>query len=415
LLEAGREFARTESAVLMTGWVPTRERLAVERRVIALTAGRCVLNFKVPRTVPEEQIPVLLRHSRWLQPFIPLVTGFGLPRYRELAPTIWVALSYPVMIGMMFGDVGHGMVLLLAGGAAFLVHGRLRRNGPALPGGKPSGNQRHVNPRADLARTIGSLLIFSGLASVAGGWVYGSFFGLPAWKSHALWHDPLDADPVPLMGAALGLGMLMISLGLVLNILNHLIRRDFLTALLDKFGLAGLLFYWGAAGLLWSSLGREALPISSAGMVTGLGFLVFCWMIKEPLALLHHRRAGHRGHHDHLGTALVEAVVGAFEALLLYLANTVSFVRLAAYALSHAALLLATFIMAAEVERTAGKGAVLALVVIIVGNLGTILLEGTVAAVQALRLEYYEFFGKFFSGSGPPFRGFQVAGEGVSG
>jgi V/A-type H+-transporting ATPase subunit I len=245
--------------------------------------------------------------------------------------------------------------------------------------------------------------------------VYGSFFGLPAWKSHALWHDPLEADPVPLMGAALGLGMLMISLGLVLNILNHLIRRDFLSALLDKFGLAGLLFYWGAAALFVADSTLESSLISPRGIMIALGLLVLCWMIKEPLALLYQRRTGHRLQREHLGTALVESVVGAFEALLLYLANTVSFVRLAAYALSHAALLLATFMMASEVERIAGKGAPLALVVIVAGNLGTILLEGTVAAVQALRLEYYEFFGKFFSGSGPPFRGFQLTGEGVRG
>jgi V/A-type H+-transporting ATPase subunit I len=102
-------------------------------------------------------------------------------------------------------------------------------------------------------------------------------------------------------------------------------------------------------------------------------------------------------------------LVSAFEGVLLYLANTVSFVRLAAYAMSHAALLMATFMLAAEVGRLATGGPALSLLVVGLGNLVAILLEGIVASVQALRLEYYEFFGKFFSGEGKPFQPFCLA------
>jgi V/A-type H+-transporting ATPase subunit I len=107
--------------------------------------------------------------------------------------------------------------------------------------------------------------------------------------------------------------------------------------------------------------------------------------------------------------AITESVVGAFEGALLYLANTISFVRLAAYAMSHAALLMATFMLAAEVGRLSGGGPALSLLVIVLGNGVAILLEGIVASVQALRLEYYEFFGKFFSGEGKPFQPFCLA------
>jgi V/A-type H+-transporting ATPase subunit I len=108
---------------------------------------------------------------------------------------------------------------------------------------------------------------------------------------------------------------------------------------------------------------------------------------------------------DGLFGALAESLVGAFEAVLSYLANTVSFVRLAAYALSHAALLMAAFMLAAEVQRASLAGSVL---IIIIGNLVAIVLEGVIASVQALRLEYYEFFGKFFSGAGQAFKPFQL-------
>ena len=91
------------------------------------------------------------------------------------------------------------------------------------------------------------------------------------------------------------------------------------------------------------------------------------------------------------------------------MANTISFVRLAAYAMSHAAILMATFLMAAEVQKVSVGGGVLSTLVLVVGNIVAILLEGIIASVQALRLEYYEFFGKFFSGMGKAFNPFRFS------
>ena len=104
----------------------------------------------------------------------------------------------------------------------------------------------------------------------------------------------------------------------------------------------------------------------------------------------------------------MESCVGAFEAILSYLANTISFVRLAAYAMSHTALLFAAFMVSAEVRDFLIGGGLFSLLVIIFGNIIAIVLEGIIASVQALRLEYYEFFGKFFSGSGQPFEPFRL-------
>jgi V/A-type H+/Na+-transporting ATPase subunit I len=101
--------------------------------------------------------------------------------------------------------------------------------------------------------------------------------------------------------------------------------------------------------------------------------------------------------------------VGAFEAILSYLANSISFVRLAAYAMSHAALLVAAFMLAAQVRGFSLGGGLWSVIIVILGNLIAIALEGIIASVQALRLEYYEFFGKFFSGNGQPFEPFRLA------
>jgi len=387
LLEAEQCSPRTDAAVLIAGWVPDAALPGIRERLLETTGGRCVVEAASPRDVPEAEIPVLLRHSRLLRPFELLVSAYGLPTYRELAPTAFVAVSYVLMFGMMFGDVGHGGVLALGGLVLLLAS------------------------RAPLNRDLGLLFLFNGLSSAACGVVYGSCFGLPRLKEHALWRDPLEGDPMALMALAIGAGVVLMSLGLLLNIANRLRQRQWLDGLLGKFGVMGVVFYWGALALVAKAASIRAHGWWTPALVVFLGLPVACWGLKEPLELLLRKRAGHASTGDGLAAAVTESLVGAFEGVLLYLALTVSFVRLAAYAMSHAALLMATFTLAAQVERLSAVGPALSVAVVIAGNLVAMVLEGIVASVQALRLEYYEFFGKFFSGEGQPFTPFRLAAE----
>jgi V/A-type H+-transporting ATPase subunit I len=385
LLEAGRNFPRTQTAVLISGWVPTDDTEALEQRMSEVTGGRCVIETAAPEKTPPEQIPVLLRHPRLLRPFEMLVTAYGLPSYQELEPTLFVALSYLLMFGMMFGDAGHGAVLATGGLIALLAG------------------------RAINVRDMGVLLLFAGLSSMVFGIVYGSYFGLPQLKKYALWHDPLEGDPMALMYRAIEFGVVMMSLGLILNILNRFRRGDVLGGFLDKFGVAGLLFYWGTLTLLTQHAAFQSNGVTNLAAGVFLVLPMMGWALKEPLAYLRSPRgAKDSGEADGFANALLESLVGAFEAVLSYLANTISFVRLAAYAMSHAALLVAAFMVAEQVRQLSFGGDLLSVLVIIAGNLVAIVLEGIIASVQALRLEYYEFFGKFFSGTGQPFRPFHL-------
>jgi V/A-type H+-transporting ATPase subunit I len=384
LLEAAQHCPRTETAVLLTGWAPATEAPVVERRLREITAGRCIWANATAEDAAGEPVPVLLRHPRLLRPFEMLVAAYGLPRYQELEPTLFVALSFVLMFGMMFGDAGHGLVLAL-GGLLALRRGKTTR-----------------------LRDAGVLLLFAGFSSMIFGVVYGSYFGLNQLKHYALWHDPLEGDAMALMYATMGFGVVMISLGMILNMINRFRAGDLVGGFLGQFGVAGALFYWGMLALATRFAEFEAHGMTGPLLLFCLALPIAGWMLKGPLEYVLHRRA-HKPVEPAAGgglfAACAESVVEAFEACLSYLANTISFVRLAAYAMSHAALLVATYMMAAEVRSASVAGSLL---VIVLGNLVAMVLEGVIACVQALRLEYYEFFGKFFSGEGQPFKPFRL-------
>lgn len=396
ILEAEQALPRTEETVLVTGWAPVDAVPAVRRMLEEVTRGRYVLQAQDPTDVPDEQIPVLLRHPWILRPFEMLVSGYGLPRYGELEPTLFVAVTYVAMFGMMFGDAGHGAVLALAGLAAALAGRSVR------------------------VRDVGVLLVLLGLSSAAFGIYEGSYFGITRWHGEELGHNPLNRDIlIALMGVALAIGVAVISLGLVLNMINRFRRGDVVGGFLDKFGVAGAVFYWGvlALAMKYAAVQESGLvwPVLVAVVVLPLAAVV----LKEPLEFILARRAARGAPHGHAagGAGLVEAVLGsaveAFEMVIGFAANTLSFVRLAAYAISHAAILMATFVMVAQVQKAARGplGDCLQVLLIVLGNVVAIALEGTVALVQAVRLEYYEFFGKFFSGSGRAFRPFRLTVE----
>jgi len=202
----------------------------------------------------------------------------------------------------------------------------------------------------------------------------------------------------------------------VLNMINKFRHGDVVGALLDKFGVAGAVFYWGVLALAAKYTAVTEMGLFWAALVAVVGVPLAAIVLKEPLEFVLARRPGHERHgHEAEGTSMLEAVlgsfVGAFEAVIAYTANTISFIRLAAYAMSHAAILMATFAIAAQVGSwvPGPGGTVLWVLVIILGNVMAILLEGLVALVQAVRLEYYEFFGKFLSGSGRAFEPFRIS------
>ena len=395
VLEAEEQFSHTTLTTLITGWVPEPDATRVTDRLQEITDGRCAVETLSPEQVPDVKVPVLMRHSWFLRPFEMLVSGYGTPTYHDLEPTLFVAITYMLMFGMMFGDAGHGLVLLLAGlGIVF-------------------------SSKREKTRDVGTLVSLAGAASIFFGLIYGSFFGLESFQKYALWpgRKSLDhlvqTEPMAIIKLAIATGVAVISVGVVLNIVNRIRKRDWRGGFLGGFGVVGALFYWGGIGLMlkFAAIRSHGLGLAAIGLFIVLPLVI--WILYLPISqALRNRRqrkamdAG--GEEESLGMSIVESAIEAFETVLSYMSNTVSFIRIAAYAMSHAAILMATFVLADKVVGASAGGGVPRLLVIILGNLIAIILEGIIAAVQAMRLEYYEFFSKFFPGGGEEFKPFKL-------
>ena len=220
-----------------------------------------------------------------------------------------------------------------------------------------------------------------------------------------LWISPIHDIPT-IMLTAVGVGVAMISLGLLLNVVNCWRQGDYLHAVLDKFGVVGALLYWTCLVLLVKHAMVPGDPVTSLelGIVLVLTVVLF---FRVPIFRLVTRRKRLFG--EGVGMYFMESLVELLETFSGFLANTVSFVRVSAYALAHAGLSAAIFGVAEQLWEMPAGG-VLSAVAVVVGNVFIILLEGLIVAIQSVRLEYYEFFGKFFKGEGRKFEPFHMTG-----
>ncbi len=373
LLDAAQRLARTapyaELAVLMrgrgnlitvSGWIPGSQLQRLRQMLEKTLADHFVLQARDPRDDERLLVPSLIIHHRWLHPFVSLVLNYGVPRYGEVDPTILFAVSFVLMFGMMFGDLGHGAVIAITG---LLLRGRLGQ--------------------------YASLAVAVGVSSMLFGLLYGSVFGYEKFIS-ALWMSPLT-DPMLMLGVALGWGIAFILLATLLTIYNRLADGRLREALLDSHGVAGLLLYLGLLGGAWRLTTTGQLGIAIPLLLCAALAAIFfnAWQRNSGSAFV-----------ERLLIVLVEG----FEAIMAYISNTLSFLRLAAFSLNHVALAIAIFTVG-NMLHTTGYW-----LTVVLGNVFILVLEGAIVAIQALRLEYYEGFSRFFGGDGRPFKPLTLGG-----
>ena len=372
-------FTRAKDTVffILCGWMTQADAEKFEKEIEGDADIFCMIEDGKGTSLENRfrKPPTKLKNPGIFKPFEMFIRMYGLPDYQEFDPTIFVAVTYSIIFGAMFGDVGQGLCLF-AGGMLLYKFKKL-----------------------NLAAIVGSCGIFSTLF----GFCFGSVFGFED-VIEPLWLRPTEAmTTLPFIGnlntvfvVAVGLGMGLVLLMMVFHIINSLRAKDLGEALFDTNGVAGLVFYGAVAAVVVLFMTGHSLP---AGIVLVVMFAVPLLVIacKEPLTnKLNKKKELIEGGK---GMFAVQAFFEMFEVLLSYFSNTLSFVRIGAFAVSHAAMMQVVLMLAG-----AENGGTPNIIVIIIGNLIVCGMEGLIVGIQGLRLQYYEFFSRFYKGDGREFK-----------
>ncbi len=384
-------YTRTRRTVLFSGWIPRAKCRELEDALREVVQKSLWLEWHSPQEVNagtdgRVKVPVELDNPGFLKPFEMLVENYSVPAYGTVDPTAFVAVAFLCMFGLMFGDAGQGLVLILAG----LLAPRVMKNAS-------SGMRR-----------LFTLITYCGTAAVVSGLLFGSFFGYPLlpplwFNYHALVNGHASGSPAirsvyDILLITIYFGISIIALGLFINWINLLKQGDWFSLVFEKGGfLGGWIYGWGIyTAFFFAGTGYRSLP---PGWQLIVGFLLPALVLffKHPVSSAHHGNT-------HIGpgmimTFLMEWVVELLEIFSGYLANTLSFMRVAGLGIAHVSLMTAFDQIAAMTTSDGGVGP-WSVLILILGNVLVILLEGLSAGIQSLRLNYYEFFSKYFSGSG---------------
>lgn len=355
--------------VVLTGFVPSNE----VNDFRALFTDRVIFQDFPAEAEPGLMAPTKLKNGWFSSPFTLFVEMYGLPKYGGFDPTFYFALTFCLLFGIMFGDLGQGLVLVLGG---LYFH-------------KKKGMQ------------LGGIAARIGVFSMFFGFLYGSVFGnetilLPLLEPLGLpIHVASPSFTMTLLMATVGLGSFLIISSIIINIILLMKAKKYDLALFNQNGLAGLMFYGFVLSFIALSFSGSELNIMNP--ITIIIFIVLpllSILLKEPLTNLMNKEA--MAPHEGWGSYISEGFFELFEVVLGFVTNTMSFLRVGGFVLSHAGMM-AVVMTLNEMAGNAG------IVVFIIGNIIVIGLEGLVVGIQTLRLEYYEMFSRYYDGGGKKF------------
>lgn len=352
------------------------EKLSVNGFVSANTAQKFKADFETIENVTVDikpansdvrlSPPTLLKSNWFSRPFRMFVEMYGVPKYNDVDPTMLVALTYTLLFGIMFGDVGQGAILSIVG---FIAH-------------KKFGLE------------LGAVGIRLGISSALFGFVFGSVFGNEEILV-PIFHAMSPENTMTLLIAAICLGIVLIIISMSFNVVLNFKKKNLGEAILSQNGICGLVFYISVLGIV-------------INMFSGLGFVNMFYiigLIVIPLVFIFLKEPLIRKFEEHetmfpngFGAFFVEGFFELFEVVLSFITNTMSFLRVGGFVLSHAGMMLVVYTLAQMV------GGVGEYIVIIFGNIFVMCLEGLIVGIQVLRLEFYEMFSRYYEGNGIPFR-----------
>ncbi len=321
--------------------------------------------------------PTKLKNNWFARPFSMFVEMYGLPNYEDIDPTPFVAFTYTLLFGIMFGDVGQGLVLILVGYLAAKLKGM----------------------------KLGEIGVRIGISSTLFGFVYGSVFGDehmldPLYQS--LFH--LEEKPIEVMGSnfimpllicAIAIGAVLILCSMSINMYIQIKHKNWGELLLSQNGVAGIVFYTAFLGGAAAQFGFGAAVFSKLYVLALIVLPLLLIFLKEPIE---HKLKGKAMFPDGFGGFFTQSFFELFEVCLSFITNTISYLRVGGFVLSHAGMMLVVTLL---MEMVSGAGSI---AVAIFGNLFVMCLEGMIVGIQVLRLEFYEMFSRYFTGDGIAFQ-----------
>jgi V/A-type H+-transporting ATPase subunit I len=411
--ELKEKLVATKSVYCLSGWVPADSVNNFVTDLEGVTGGRVAIRTFNPEEVPEvtegtEKVPVSLQHGVFVRGFEGVVFSYGAPLYGTIDPTPFVAVFFTILFGIMFGDVGQGFVLLLLG----ILAGNPRYK--VLAGFKTYSTPLVAVGISSMVMGLLNGAVFTNEELLIGPTqaVLGFFMGLTGQAGEPperiLYLMPEQGNIAKLFyffGFTVAVGILLNSIGLWVNVINQITLKKYEKAFFSKNGLAGIVFFWYALFLAIRVLrGGRFAWFDVLGLmlpVLGIFFGPVLWRIIS----------GERPMLEHgLLVFIMEGFVEILETASTYISNTVSFLRVGAFALSHAVLSFIVFTLSGMVSSLV-MGPVFSFIIMIFGNVVIILLEGMIVAIQVVRLQYYEFFSKFFTEMGVVFVPFRFRRE----
>lgn len=377
-----RYVYKYKHSFILIGWIPESQVNELRSNLELINSIEC--SVESAEDVMRHSPPVKLKNNWFSKPFEMFIEMYGLPNYNEIDPTFLVSIVFTILYGLMFDDLGQGIILALAG---YIMWKKKKM-------------------------ILGKVLVRCGISGAIFGFFYGSVFGVEdalnpihqkLFGVNEKLFEVMDKKSIPwILIASISIGVILLSLSMFVNIYSTLRRRDYENAIFGQNGIAGLIFYLALIIGCVILAGTGSSPFNMFYILGLLVLPVVLIFLKEPLGKLITGNSDWKP--EKIGEFALQNFFEIFEVLLSYFSNTLSFLRIGAYMLVHSGIMTAGL----ELGKIIPGGYISTIGFMVVWNGIVIVLEGTLVTIQIMRLNYYEMFSRFFEGQGRPFEPVKV-------
>jgi V/A-type H+-transporting ATPase subunit I len=374
VLNTKQKSLETKHLVTVKGYIPKKELKELERQI----DDKLDQVLLIEKKFTESQDPPTKMHNRsFIKPFETITKLYGLPHYDELDPTPLIAIAFPLIFGLMFGDAGHGLTLLIIG----IMLGVLIKNDEGI-------------------RNFSWILAACGIGAIFAGLLFGEFFGKHLFTP--LWFDPFE-NVIGFLTFSLFVGGIQIMSGFFLEFVNFVIKGDIIDALATS--VPKMLFYVGGFYLILVYQLNFNLWLAGPILFPLIPFVFL--IFGKPVIVKSLKTLKHPPKSSSVHESLIERLFEGGDLITRLLSNTMSYARILALLMAHWALLLVTYTISDMVFSAPIFGLVLGTIIIVGGNIFVLAFEGLIVFIHTLRLHFYEWFSKFYQGTGIIFSPFK--------